>query len=261
MAVLGYDKRGVGSSTGDWNTASFDDLAGDVVAAFDYLKGRRDIRLRAESESSESVRPAGSCRWPPHASDMAFLISISGQGYPAPRRRSTRRERNDRERHAATEVADIVGIMKRWSMSLTDGPRLGRVHRARFEKSPPLWAARRLTCSRQPWTIPTGIHSAVDFYDPAPTLRRLRVPMLALFGELDNNIMAEKNNAAWEAALKAGRNRDYTLRISRSANHDQFEARTGSNAEMASLRRFVPAYFDALLEWFPKHVAGFPVAR
>jgi len=27
MAVLGYDKRGVGGSTGDWRTASFEDLA------------------------------------------------------------------------------------------------------------------------------------------------------------------------------------------------------------------------------------------
>ena len=44
MAVLGYDKRGVGGSTGDWNKASFDDLAGDVVAAFEYLKTRSDIR-------------------------------------------------------------------------------------------------------------------------------------------------------------------------------------------------------------------------
>src|SRR5205814_3234229 len=26
IAVLGYDKRGVGGSTGDWHTASFDDL-------------------------------------------------------------------------------------------------------------------------------------------------------------------------------------------------------------------------------------------
>ncbi len=43
MAVLGYDKRGVGGSTGDWQTASFDVLAGDVVAAFEYLKTRPDI--------------------------------------------------------------------------------------------------------------------------------------------------------------------------------------------------------------------------
>ena len=31
------------------------------------------------------------------------------------------------------------------------------------------------------------------FYDPAPTLRQLKVPVLALFGELDNNILPEKN--------------------------------------------------------------------
>lgn len=43
VAVLGYDKRGVGGSTGDWNTASFADLADDVVAAFAYLKTRNDI--------------------------------------------------------------------------------------------------------------------------------------------------------------------------------------------------------------------------
>src|SRR5215831_15819278 len=33
VAVLGYDKRGVDGSTGDWKSASYDDLAGDAVAA------------------------------------------------------------------------------------------------------------------------------------------------------------------------------------------------------------------------------------
>jgi hypothetical protein len=33
VAVFGYDKRDVDGSTGDWNTASFEDVAGDVVAA------------------------------------------------------------------------------------------------------------------------------------------------------------------------------------------------------------------------------------
>ena len=43
IAVLGYDKRGVGESTGDWNIATFEDLAGDAVAAVAYVKTRRDI--------------------------------------------------------------------------------------------------------------------------------------------------------------------------------------------------------------------------
>ena len=80
MAVLGYDKRGVGASTGDWNKASFDDLAGDVVAAFDYLKSRNDIQ-RAEIgmlgwSQAGWVMPLAATR----AKDLAFLISISGAG-------------------------------------------------------------------------------------------------------------------------------------------------------------------------------------
>ena len=41
------------------------------------------------------------------------------------------------------------------------------------------------------------------FYDPFPALHQLRVPALAIWGELDNNILAEKNKAA-AATMKAG---------------------------------------------------------
>jgi fermentation-respiration switch protein FrsA (DUF1100 family) len=91
-------------------------------------------------------------------------------------------------------------------------------------------------------------------YDPAPTIRQLRLPVLALFGELDNNIMAEKNRAAWEAALKAGGHHDYTLRVLRKANHNLLEAKVGNNAEIKSLQRFVPDYFPIVREWLAKRV-------
>lgn len=98
---------------------------------------------------------------------------------------------------------------------------------------------------------------ALYFYDPAGTLRQLQTPTLALFGELDNNIMAEKNKAAWEAALKAGDHRDYTLQILPKANHLQLEAKVGSNAEMPPLQRFVPMYFTTIQNWLRKRVRGF----
>ena len=62
-------------------------------------------------------------------------------------------------------------------------------------------------------------------------LRQLNTPTLAVFGELDNNIVAQKNNAAWQAALVAAGNGDYTLRILPKTNHMLFEATVGSNAE------------------------------
>ena len=97
-------------------------------------------------------------------------------------------------------------------------------------------------------------------YDPAPVIRQIKLPVLALFGELDNNILAEKNRAAWEAAFKAGGHTDYTLRILPRANHDLLEAKVGKNAEMKSLQRFVPVYFEIVLEWLSKRTAGFPTA-
>src|SRR4051794_6288535 len=80
MAVFGYDKRGVGGSSGDWKSASFEDLAGDVVAAFEYLKTRSDIEstqigLLGVSQAGW-VMPIAAVRAP----GIAFLISISGAG-------------------------------------------------------------------------------------------------------------------------------------------------------------------------------------
>ena len=78
---------------------------------------------------------------------------------------------------------------------------------------------------------------------------------------MDNNIVAEKNKAAWEAALHASGNRDYTLRIMPKANHAQFEAKVGSNAEAPALRRFVPTYRTTIEDWLAKRIRGFQASR
>lgn len=102
---------------------------------------------------------------------------------------------------------------------------------------------------------------AFYFYDPGPTLRRLKAPTLALFGELDDNILADKNRSAWDAALKAAGNPDYTLRILPKANHLQWAARVGNTAEMASLNGLVPEYFPTIESWLATRIRGFGAAR
>jgi uncharacterized protein len=261
MAVLGYDKRGVGGSTGDWNTASFEDLAADVVAAFEYLKTRSDIDsgqigLLGVSQAGW-VMPLAAVR----AKDIAFLISVSGPGVPAAETTidQARNEMIARGMKPET-VEQIIGVMKLQYEFARTG-RGWEDYAAAREK-----LAARL--GRPPDTFPPtpdhpywGFIRRLYFYDPAPTLRQLQVPTLALFGELDNNVMAEKNRAAWEAALKASGNRDYTLRVLPRANHIQLEAKVGSNAEMASLQRFVPEYLTTIENWLAKRIRGFRASR
>jgi uncharacterized protein len=257
MAVLGYDKRGVGGSTGDWNTASFDDLAGDVVAAFEYLKTRTDIDqtligLLGVSQAGW-IMPLAAIR----SNDLAFLISISGAGVPAAETTLDQARNEMAMTGMPPETLDAIMAV------LTLQYQFARTGQGWDEYA----AARDKVAARlgpPPDTIPgTPDHPHWDvirrsyFHDPIPALRQLQVPTLALWGELDNNILAEKNKAAWEAALKAGGNRDYTLRILAKANHAQWEAKVGTNAEMKSLDRFVPAYFTTIQDWLAARIRRF----
>jgi pimeloyl-ACP methyl ester carboxylesterase len=261
VAVLGYDKRGVGGSTGDWNTASFDDLAGDVVAAFEYLKNRKDIErsrigLLGVSQAGW-VMPLAASR----AKDIAFLISVCGAGVsPA----ETTIDEAEREMAAAglppLAVQRIVGLMKLQYEFARTGRGWEEYAAARAQIVARMGSAPNTfpgTPNDPYWQFIRRLY----FYDPVPTLRQLHTPVLALFGELDDNILAEKNKNAWEAALKAGDNRDYTLRIIPKADHLQLEAKTGSNVEMASLQRFAPTYFSTVRDWLAKRTASFRASR
>jgi pimeloyl-ACP methyl ester carboxylesterase len=191
------------------------------------------------------------------AKDIAFLISVSGPGVSAAETTidQARNEMTARGMKPET-VAQIVGLMqlqyefartgRGWNEYAAARERLV----ARLGRAPETFPG---TPDHPYWSVIRRLY----FHDPAPTLRRLQVPTLALFGQLDNNIVAEKNSAAWEAALRAGGNRDYTLLILPNANHLQLEAKVGSNAEMPSLQRFVPAYSAAVRGWLAKRIRGF----
>jgi pimeloyl-ACP methyl ester carboxylesterase len=252
IAVLGYDKRGVGESSGDWNTASLDDLAGDVVAAFEYLKTRSDIDRTHIGVLGISqagwVMPLAAVR----ATDLAFLISISGAGVP-PAETTIDQARNEMTMTGMPPQAvdQIINLLKLQYEFARTGKGWEEYAAAREKLVAKMGAAPKTIPGTQDdpyWQFIRGMY----FYDPVPTLRRLQTPTLALWGELDNNVLAEKNKAAWEAALKAGGNKHYTLKILPKANHAQWEAKVGSNAETKSLQRFVPSYFTTIEEWLAR---------
>lgn len=191
------------------------------------------------------------------AKEIAFLISISGAGVP-PAETTIDQARNEMTMGgmAPQMVDEIIAVL------------MLQYEFARTGKGWDEYATRREKLAAKMGPPPDTIPGTADhpywrfirrtyFYDPVPTLRQLQTPMLAVWGELDNNILAEKNKAAWEAALQAAGNRDYTLKILPKANHAQWEAKVGSNAEMKSVQRFVPEYFTTIREWLAKRVRGF----
>jgi pimeloyl-ACP methyl ester carboxylesterase len=253
IAVLGYDKRGVGGSSGDWKTASLEDLASDVVAACTYLQTRSDIdraRIGLMGVSQAGwIMPLAAVR----AKDLAFLISISGAAV-SPAETTIDQTQNELTASAMKPqmVADVVSLMRLQYQYARTGQGWDEYTSARAK----LAARMGPPPDNFPGTPDHPYWQTIRrwyFYEPAPTIRQLQLPVLALFGELDNNIVAEKNKSAWESALKAGGHSDYTLVVLPKGNHLQFEAVIGSNAEMPSLHRVVPAYFSTVQTWLEKH--------
>jgi hypothetical protein len=190
------------------------------------------------------------------APDIAFLISVSCAGVTGA---ETTIDHALNEMAASgmapQTIAQVIALMKLQYRFAQTGEGWDEYAAARRPLSARMGRSKTFPATRDDpqWEFIRRLY----FYDPAPVLRRLRTPTLAIFGELDNNILAEKNRAAWDASLKASGNPDYTLRILANANHLQLEAKIGSNAEMTSLQRFVPDYFTTVNTWLAHRIEVF----
>jgi alpha-beta hydrolase superfamily lysophospholipase len=93
-------------------------------------------------------------------------------------------------------------------------------------------------------------------WDPLPTARRVRAPALILQGALDRQVTAGQADTL-AAAMRAGGNRDVTVRVFPRLNHLFVVSPTdGSPTEYASLPDFsVPAaVLDSMAVWLQRRL-------
>jgi pimeloyl-ACP methyl ester carboxylesterase len=87
-------------------------------------------------------------------------------------------------------------------------------------------------------------------YDPAPVLRRTRVPALALNGSLDVQVVASVNIPAFEAAFAEARNARASVLELEGLNHMFQHATTGSFREYAQIEEtMAPEVLTQISEW------------
>ena len=90
-------------------------------------------------------------------------------------------------------------------------------------------------------------------YDPAPTLRRVKCPVLALNGERDLQVPAKVDLEAIEKALKEGGNKDATVKEMPKLNHLFQTCETGALSEYAKIdETFAPAALEEITGWIVK---------
>lgn len=268
VAVLRYDDRGVGESTGTFSTASTTDLADDAAAAIDYLLTREEIDpdqigLLGHSEGGIVAAMLGA-----RNDDLDFIISLAGTGVSGrdvlllQNRRLMEAEGASQEEIEA-QVAFVEDLIANiddpekveqlvYERALVQIAALPEEERSRIT-DPEVYARTVAKQSAQQYN-PAWFKPFLT-YDPAVDWAQTTVPVLALFGGKDVQVDAAQNAAPMLEALQKAGNEDVAVVILPNANHLFQEATTGAFSEYATLPpEFTPDLLPTLLTWLDTHL-------
>lgn len=252
-AVLRYDKRGIGESRGDYQTATMDDFADDAAAAMRWLKTQSNIDTTRVGFLGHSeggmVAPIAA-----QSVDAAFLVLLAA---PA-------RDLAKVGEYQNTEIPRAMGKSEEWitrhqevareSIKILKSATMAEQVRKQFEdldqKNPGhLLLLDFLGISLEEFfelVPPIGMMWAVR-YDPLPALKAYPGPVLALFGSKDLQVSASANAPIMKRVLSHEASKTITFP---GRNHLFQPAKTGSLDEYAWIETtFDQGAMETITNW------------
>lgn len=244
IAVLRFDDRGVGNSTGKFATATSEDFASDVMAGIEFLKMRPEINAKKIGLVGHSeggmIAPMVSVK----TKDIAYLVLMAGPGVPAEEllyEQAALMARAEGASEAAiTENRKVqeqsFTVLKTEKDVAQADKKLTEIVNNMLVKLPETQRkAMAAQLNAQVKQVNTPWFRFFMSYDPRATLRQVKVPVLALNGELDLQVAVKQNLPEIAKALKAGGNKKVQTVALPKLNHLFQTAKTGGLSEYAKI--------------------------
>lgn len=254
FAVLRYDKRGVGKSTGSADRATTLDLASDTQAAIAFLKTRKDIdssRLGLIGHSEGAIiAPYIASR----SKDLSWIVLLAA---PATKGQETLLKQSELIGRAgglsdAQLVASLTFDQEAYDLVRREqnpGVLSGKLNDLVKESGlssamPPAALEPQLRMMSSPW-----FRFFLD-YDPIPNLQKTTCPVLALYGQKDLQVPAKTNLPLLQKALQDAGNQDTDIRQVAELNHLFQHAYSGSPTEYAAIEETIsPEALQLISDW------------
>ena len=262
IAVLRYDERGIGASTGDFSKANSRDLASDVQAAVDWLTERTDIDKRRIGLIGHSEGGLIAPMVAADDRDIAFLVLLAAPGFSG---REILLQQSEAINRTAGMSSDLIAANSALQNHLYEAAlraadsadlhnRISAVLAGAKGKEKELIEADGTTAEDQVSVLLSPWFRFFLSYDPRPTLQKVSVPVLVLNGDKDLQVVT-KNVKAVEQALQSGGNKAVTTRVLPGLNHLFQTTQTGLPAEYGTIEEtFSPKALDIIGEWITARV-------
>ena len=260
IAVLRYDKRGIGKSTGNYDQATTEDFASDATAALDYLKSRKEINSKKIGLIGHSEGGLIAPMIASHSSDVAWIVLLAAPGLTGEQimllqselilraagfddgRIAKARDFNLQSYALARKERDPEGLEAKLT-DLVDSTGMSTT-------LPPT------TLKPQARMMTTAWFRFFLDYDPVPALKKTQCPVLAVNGDKDLQIASKENLSQIEKALQEGGNKDFQTHEFAGLNHLFQHAPTGSPTEYGGIQEtFAPEAFTFVSDWVLKHAS------
>ena len=249
--VLTYDKQGVGSSSGNWESESFEQLANDALAGVNYLKANKQLRLTkiGLGGSSQAGWIIAKAIEKNKAFDFVLTIGAAGSGVSVT-------EQNlyytkllmECQNFTATQVSTALtqqNLFYNFLQGKSDGKALDSFTMIASKDS-----------LLRDWLYPTS--KEIDFtnknqwytaleisYDPIAAWKQYNKPALMLFSEFDDSTPTDvviKN-------LRALNKNNTIVKVLPKSQHIGLVTDGLCNADIGNLQKFNPYFFSTIINW------------
>jgi pimeloyl-ACP methyl ester carboxylesterase len=245
IAVLIYDRRGKGQSTG--TSVSMELLADDAIAGVNKLKSnprieKTKIGIMGFSQGGY-VGPLAASR----SSDIAFLIVGSAPGITPDEQNDFDVENALRNRKVSEDTIRYV-LAFRKDLRNYQYSNLG--DKAELESrlaaiSSKTWFRNTLLADASVGPANVGVKEWLSF-NPLPIWKKVRIPKLLVWGKLDTVVPALKSKELIEEAFKQATDKNYLIKVYDNSGHGISVINDGSNWDWP---RLADGYNELLISW------------
>lgn len=275
IAVLRFDDRGTGKSTGVYEEATTKDFADDGLAAISYLKTRKDIDTghigfigHSEGATAMSIAASGN-------DDVKFLVSLAGPCLDGLHsliiQNEAQVEKYNLPDYNVRRYNMIDDLMFRVVHKYADSDSLETKIQEAYDK----WQAmdsiyfNALDIEFDHFRFPIYMYKMQATspwyrfnirYNPADYLKNVHVPVLALNGDRDVMVDSKAHLAGWKENLPEGA--DLTVKEMEGLNHLFLPCETGLPTEYGSIEAPVSREMLGIVcDWITEKTKNMQSAR